>query len=93
MIFALVIIWFAIPFSPVISEFKSDVVCLKNGNTFEPNGVFDKSDLEMLPMPIQKYIEGCGYVGTPEMKYVASQPRSARACRGLHALLCQDILF
>ena len=83
-IVALVIVWFAIPFSPVKSEFESDVVCLKNGNTFDPNGVFAKSDFETLPMPIQKYIEGCGYIGTPEMGYMCIEYKDVDFKQGIN---------
>lgn len=65
-----VIVWFAIPYSPIKSEFKSDVENLKNTNTFAPCRVFNQSDFERLPMPIQKYVEGCGYIGTPQMSHM-----------------------
>lgn len=66
----LVVVWFVIPYSPVKSEFKSDVEDLKDSDTFASDSVFERSDFEGLPMPIQKYIEGCGYIGTPQMSYM-----------------------
>ncbi len=67
---ALVAVWFLIPYSPTKSKFASDVKNLKSTNKLDTDRAFEQSDFEMLPMPIQKYVEGCGYIGTPQMSYM-----------------------
>ncbi|MCQ2535131.1 MAG: hypothetical protein MJ172_11290 [Clostridia bacterium] len=69
-VLALIVVWFIIPYSPTKSKFLSDVENLKSTNKIDADRLFEQSDFEMLPMPIQKYIEGCGYIGTHQMSYM-----------------------
>ena len=69
-ILALSIVWFLFPYSPTKSKFISDVDNLKSTNKIDTVSLFEQSDFDMLPMPIQKYIEGCGYFGTHQMSYM-----------------------
>ena len=66
----LIIVWFAIPYSPIKAGFESDVESLMHTNKMNEDKLFLQSDFETLPVPIQKYIEGCGYIGTPQMSYM-----------------------
>ena len=81
-ILVLVILWFAVPFSPVKSAFEADVERLKAANTIAPDRLFNQSDFEMLPMPVQKYIEGCGYIGTPQMSYMCMEYKDVAFMQG-----------
>lgn len=73
-IFALVgilTIWFNISYSPVKKQFQNDVATLLNENQLSvDNEVFTEKDFSHLPIAIQKYIENCGYIGTPKMSYL-----------------------
>ena len=61
-------IWFNISYSPGKKQFQNDVASLVGHNKL-PNGneVFTKDDFAGLPTVIRKYIENCGYIGTPKM--------------------------
>lgn len=69
-ILALIIVWFLIPYSPTKSKFVSDVENLKSTNKIDTDRLFEQSDFDKMPMPIQKYIAGCGYIGTSQMSYM-----------------------
>lgn len=69
-ILALIIVWFLIPYSPAKSKFVSDVENLKSTNKIDTDRLFEQSDFDKMPMPIQKYIAGCGYIGTSQMSYM-----------------------
>lgn len=64
-------LWFLIPYSPVKQEFHNDVHMLmeKNRSSYVDD-IFTKEDFSHLPIVIQKYIEGCGYLGTQKMSYL-----------------------
>lgn len=72
-IIALIVVWFLIPYSPVKSQFNSDVEVLKNTNRLNEDRVFEASDFETFPMPIQRYIENSGYIGLPLMSYMCME--------------------
>ena len=72
-ILVLIIVCFLLPYSPTKSAFVSDVEDLKSTNKLDTDRLFEQSDIEMLPMPIQKYIEGCGYIGTPQISYMCME--------------------
>ena len=60
-------VWFHIPYSPVKSDFQKDVSTLfANNHLSEAGGIFQKEDFAHCPTAIQKYIEHCGYIGTPK---------------------------
>ncbi len=68
---AVIVIWFNIPYSPVKSEFQSDIDALMSTTQLDKSGeAFDESDFSHLPTVVQKYIESCGYIGTPKMSYL-----------------------
>lgn len=65
------IIWFNIPYSPVKKQFQSDIAALLIENQLPAdNEVFTDHDFSHLPTAIQRYIENCGYIGTPKMSYM-----------------------
>lgn len=66
---AAVVIFFNIPFSKTRSEF-SKVINTMITNAPENTGIFTKEDIKDLPLPVQKYFEYCGYLGTPKMSYM-----------------------
>ena len=67
----IVLIWLNIPYSPVKSEFSKDINKIKVSNKLKDEGaLFVKEDFSHLPPAIQKYIENCGYIGTPKMSYL-----------------------
>lgn len=64
-------VWFNISYSPVKKQFQNDVDSLvKNNKLLGENEVFTKEDFADFPLSIQKYIEHCGYIGTPKMSYL-----------------------
>lgn len=65
------VIWFHIPYSPVKRDFQNDIDTLMLQNQLQTNNkVFTEEDFSSLPVTIQKYIQGCGYLGTPKMSYL-----------------------
>lgn len=68
---AMILIWFHIPYSPVKRDFQNDVATIMSENQLQTkNEVFTEEDFNNLPAAIQKYIQGCGYIGTPKMSYL-----------------------
>lgn len=66
-----VIIFFNVNDSPLKREFHRDVKSLaETSNDLDVNGVFQKEEFADFPMAIQRYLEHCGYIGTPKMKYM-----------------------
>lgn len=69
-IILVIAIWFNIPYSPVKSEFAKEVKeCVEKSDS-DPKGVITKEDFEKFPSAIQKYVENCGYIGTPHKNYL-----------------------
>ena len=67
----MILIWFHIPYSPVKRDFQNDVDTIMSENQLQTkNEVFTEEDFNNLPAAIQKYIQGCGYIGTPKMSYL-----------------------
>lgn len=65
------IIWFNISYSPVKKQFQNDISTLMTENQLSvDNKNFTDTDFSHLPTVIQKYIENCGYIGTPKMSYL-----------------------
>ena len=57
-----------IPYSPVKKSFSNDIEALKKDIQFpEQVDVFEAEEFSHLPIAIQRYIEHCGYIGTPKM--------------------------
>ena len=64
-------IWFNISYSAVKEQFQNDVAALLDKNKLlVDNEIFTEKDFSHLPFAIQKYIENCGYIGTPKMSYL-----------------------
>lgn len=64
-------IWFNISYSPVKKQFQNDLdVFLAENKLSTVEEVFIDNDFSHLPIAIQKYIENCGYIGTPKMSYL-----------------------
>lgn len=67
----IILIWFYVPDSPVKRDFQNDIDALMSENQLRTNNeVFTKEDFSSLPVAIQKYIQNCGYIGTPKMSYL-----------------------
>ena len=63
-----IMIWFRIPFSPVKRRFRKDISMLLSENQeLTESGIFTKEDFSHLPAAIRRYVEHCGYIGTPKM--------------------------
>jgi len=69
-IIASIVIWFKIPFSSLKRSFKKDVDSFINQNENKRIKTIHKSDFENFPVPIQKFVENCGYLGTPHKNYL-----------------------
>lgn len=46
------------------------------------NEVFAEEDFSSLPVAIQKYIQGCGYIGTPKMSYLKMEYKDVDFSQG-----------
>ena len=67
----IILIWFHVPYSPVKRNFQNDIDALMSESQLRTNNeVFTKDDFSSLPVAIQKYIQNCGYIGTPKMSYL-----------------------
>ena len=65
------LIWFNIPYSPVRTQFQKDISTLVAENQLSrDNDVFTGKEFSCLPTVLQKYIQSCGYIGTPKMDYL-----------------------
>ncbi|MDE5908142.1 MAG: hypothetical protein K2H52_05295 [Lachnospiraceae bacterium] len=65
------IIWFNIPYSPAKKQFQNDISALLVENQLSVDKeTFTDKDFVNLPTAIQRYIENCGYIGTPKMSYL-----------------------
>lgn len=74
--------WFVFSFSPTKKKFTSDLDSLKVTNKLEEDRVFEKSDFVYLPIPIQKYVEECGYIGTSQMSYMCMEYKDVDFIQG-----------
>lgn len=82
-IIGVVLIWFHIPFSPVKTEFSKDIEALKRENRLGQQGcLFKREDFSQLPIVIQRYIDYCGYIGTPQMSYMKMEYRDVDFMQG-----------
>lgn len=79
----ILLIWFNIPYSPVKKQFQNDIAVLRAENqiSFE-NAEFTKNDFSHLPIPIQRYIENCGYIGTHKMSYLKMEYNNVNFMQG-----------
>lgn len=78
-----VIIWFHIPYSPIKNGFKKDInVLMSDHNMLTSNEVFSEDEFLHLPIAIQRYIQGCGYIGTPKMSYLKMEYHDVNFIQG-----------
>lgn len=78
-----IIIWFQVPYSPVKKKFQNDTKTLIIENQIRTEQeLFAKEDFLELPITIQKYIENCGYIGTPKMSYMKMQYHNVNFIQG-----------
>lgn len=78
-----ILIWFSIPYSPVKKFFSNDIEALKkNTQLSETGNVFEAEEFSHLPIAIQRYIENCGYIGTPKMSYLRMEYRDVDFMQG-----------
>lgn len=62
-------VFFRIPFSPTGAQFKK--MTAENARmAAAASGTFAEADIERLPLPVQRYFQHCGYLGTPKMSYM-----------------------
>lgn len=83
----IILIWFHIPYSPVKIDFQNDIDTLISENQLRINGeVFAEEDFSSLPDAIQKYIQGCGYIGTQKMSYLKMEYNDVDFSQGKNRL-------
>lgn len=82
-IVGILIIWFHIPYSPIKNEFQKDISVLMADNQLsDTQDIFTARDFSNLPIPIQKYIENCGYIGTPKISYMKMEYSNVNFSQG-----------
>lgn len=62
-----VIIFFASPYSPLKKAFSNDCQVLSRQYSSTLGGIITEDDILNLPLPLQKYLQHCGYMGAPKM--------------------------
>lgn len=78
-----VLIWFHIPYSPIKKNFSQDIEALKRENQLGEQGqIFESEDFSHLPLAIQRYLDYCGYTGTPQMSYLKMEYRDVDFMQG-----------
>lgn len=65
-----VAVWFAVPYSPLRSEFSRDVERAQAAAYTDSADVFVEEDFAAFPAAIQNYIQRNGYIGTPKYSWV-----------------------
>lgn len=69
-------VWFFIPYSPIKREFEKDIEGLQKETEHDvKERFFGKDEFSNLPHAIQRYIDYCGYIGTPRMRYLRMEYR------------------
>lgn len=63
------IIWFSSSFSETKADFERVAELLTEQAEGE-DGVFEEEDIADLPLPVQKYLRHCGYIGKRKMSYM-----------------------
>ncbi len=64
------VVWFAMPYSPLNSEFARDVEHAQVTSLTDSTDVFVEEDFASFPEAIQNYIASNGYIGTPKYSWV-----------------------
>jgi len=65
-LFAGILIWFIIPYSPTEAEFTK-LTNYQIAKMTNQDGVFTYEDIAELPLAVQKHFQYCGYIGKPKM--------------------------
>lgn len=68
-----IIVFFNLPYSKIKVEFNELAMETMNSLNNNPNSlldVFTEADLIDLPLPVRKYFEHSGFIGTPKMSYM-----------------------
>lgn len=66
------VIFFKLPYSKTRTEFN-EIVEQKISLIQQTSDIFTDKDLEGLPVPVQKYIKKCGYLGKKKMNYIKAE--------------------
>jgi hypothetical protein len=66
----IILVYFNIPYSPVKQSFNNKVNAAIAKQPDLSSEKFTKEDFAHLPLPVQKYMEHCGYIGKPKMSYM-----------------------
>jgi hypothetical protein len=62
-------VFLLIPYSPASSKY-SRLMADKIDTATTVSDIFTETDMEGLPLPVQRYFRYCGYLGTPKMSYM-----------------------
>lgn len=65
-LFACILIWFFIPYSPTKAEFAK-LISYQMSKAANQDGNFTNQDIAGLPLPVQRHFQYCGYIGKPKM--------------------------
>lgn len=77
------ILWLRLPCSPIKKQFQNDVEKHLQAKQFcGDKAPFTREELSSLPVPIRKYMEHCGYIGTPKMSYLQMVYHNVRFMQG-----------
>ena len=69
-------------------QFQKDISRLMTENQLSvENKIFTDKDFSHLPAVVQKYLETCGYIGTPKMSYLKMEYHNVDFLQGKTALL------
>lgn len=82
-VIGLIIVWFNISYSPTKKAFSRDVERIISENRLQTEGeVFTAEDFAGLPAAVQRYLDGCGYIGAPKMSYMEIDFRDVAFMQG-----------
>ncbi len=68
-IVAIIAVLLLIPYSPAVSKYNHRMA-EKIGTAAVMSDVFTETDIDGLPLPVQRYFRYCGYLGTPKMSHM-----------------------
>ena len=76
-ILVLLFIWFMIPYSPLKTNFKKDIIQLIDKNKIDDsNEIFSTNEFSKFPLAIQKYVKSSGYIGKKKMSFLKMKYRN-----------------
>lgn len=65
-----IIVYFKISYSPLRAVFNKAVSSIISRAGGASADLFTREDIKDLPLPVARYFETCGYLGTPKMSYM-----------------------